>query len=202
MKRVGCAALIAVVLLALLAWAVGIVRFLPAGTMDRFGSATAPVAPPQPIVAVRVRSGLIVPVAGVQPRALSDTWGDPREGGVRSHQALDIIAPQGTPVLAAMAGRVEKLFESSRGGTTAYVRSLDGRWMTYYAHLSGYAAGLAEGQVVRAGQPIAMVGDTGDAGPGNFHLHFALHHMAPGERWYQGTPIDPYPLLAGKVVAR
>lgn len=145
---------------------------------------------------------LVIPVQGVSADRLIDTWAQSRDNGARAHQAIDIPAPMGTPVLAAMPGRVEKLFVSKPGGLTAYIRSPDGNWLTYYAHLSGYAAGLREGQGVSAGQVLAFVGDTGNAGPGNTHLHFAVHRMAPGELWYQGTPVNPYPLLARRPVAR
>jgi peptidoglycan LD-endopeptidase LytH len=147
-------------------------------------------------------AALVIPVEGVTARQLSDTWGQSREGGARAHQAIDIPAPGGTLVRAAMAGRVEKLFDSARGGLTVYIRDTSGRWLTYYAHLSGYAAGLREGQAVAAGQQIGFVGDTGNAGPGNTHLHFALHRMAAGERWYAGVPVNPYPILAGKGAVR
>lgn len=143
-------------------------------------------------------SGLIVPVRGVAPGALTDTWGQSRENGARAHQAIDIMAPGGTPVIAAMAGTVEKLFYSDRGGITAYVRSPDRRWMAYYAHLQAYDRNLREGAVLKRGDPIGTVGDTGNAGAGNYHLHFALARMAPGETWYQGTPVNPYPLLTGR----
>jgi peptidoglycan LD-endopeptidase LytH len=140
--------------------------------------------------------GLVVPVAGIPRGALRDSWGDPREGGARAHRGLDIMAPGGTRVLAAGPGMVEKLFESRLGGTTLYIRSPDRRWIHYYAHLSAYAPGMAEGRRVRAGEWIANVGDTGDAGPGNHHLHFAMQRMRPGERWWQGEDVNPYPLLA------
>ena len=145
---------------------------------------------------------LVIPVQGVSADRLIDTWQQSRDNGTRAHQAIDIPAAMGTPVLAAMSGRVEKLFDSKLGGLTVYVRSDDGKWMTYYAHLSGYAAGLREGLKVTAGRTIAFVGDTGNAGPGNTHLHFAVHRMASGELWHQGTPVNPYPLLAGKRDAR
>jgi len=148
------------------------------------------------------RPTLQVPVAGVAAEVLTDTWGQSRASGARTHEAIDIPAPGGTPVLAAMTGRVEKMFESKDGGTTLYIRSVDGRWMTYYAHLAGYAPGIAEGQPVVTGQRVGIVGDTGNAGAGNTHLHFALNRMAAGERWYQGTAVNPYPYLAQRPVAR
>lgn len=141
---------------------------------------------------------LIVPVAGVDIAKLRSNWGEARGGGARPHQGLDIMAPAGTPVVAAADGTVEKLyFSKGGGGVTLYQRAAGGRWLLYYAHLVSYAPGIAEGQQVRAGQTLAYVGDTGNAGAGNFHLHFAVARMAPGEGWWQGTPVDPYPLLAG-----
>lgn len=146
-------------------------------------------------------AGLAIPVAGIRPEQLVDTFTQARAGGARRHDAIDIMAPHGTPVLAAAPGRVEKLFYSQGGGgITAYVRSDDGRWSYYYAHLAGYAPGLAEGQRVRRGQPIGTVGSTGNADEHGPHLHFAINRMNPGERWHEGTPINPYPLLAGKAV--
>ena len=88
------------------------------------------------------------PVAGVQADQLLDTYTQARAGG-RPHDAIDIMAPAGTPVVAAAEGTVEKLFFSQGGGgITAYVRSPDRRWTYYYAHLQGYAPGLREGQRV------------------------------------------------------
>ena len=143
-------------------------------------------------------SGLAIPVAGVRAGQLTDTFTQARAGGQRIHDAIDIMAADGTPVLAAAPGTVEKLFFSQGGGgISAYVRSNDGRWIYYYAHLQGYAPGLAEGQKVRRGQLIGYVGHTGNASPGGPHLHFAIHRMQPGEQWHQGSAINPYPLLAG-----
>ena len=144
-------------------------------------------------------AGLVLPVAGVKPEQLSDTYTQARAGGARIHDAIDIMAPEGTPVAAAADGTVEKLFFSNGGGgITVYVRSPDQRWIYYYAHLQGYAPGLAEGQQVKRGQLIGRVGHTGNASPGGPHLHFAINRMQPGEKWYQGSPINPFPLLAGK----
>ncbi len=160
-------------------------------------------AGPQPIPTVVVGpAGLAIPVAGVRARDLVDTFTQARAGGARVHDAIDIMAATGTPVIAAAEGRVEKLFLSKGGGgITAYVRSPDGKWSYYYAHLSAYAPGLREGQRLRRGAPVGYVGFSGNANPAGPHLHFAINRMQPGEKWYHGSPINPYPLLAGKRVS-
>jgi peptidoglycan LD-endopeptidase LytH len=141
---------------------------------------------------------LIVPVAGVRPDQLLDTFDDARSEG-RVHDAIDIMAPAGTPVLAATAGKIVKLFQSERGGTTIYQLSADEKTIYYYAHLQGYANGLAEGNVVRQGDVIAYVGDTGNAGVGNYHLHFSIAAVSDPKRYWEGTAINPYPLLRSTV---
>jgi murein DD-endopeptidase MepM/ murein hydrolase activator NlpD len=139
-------------------------------------------------------SGLIIPVAGVTSEQLVDTFSAARGEG-RVHDAIDIPAPQGTPVLAAANGKILKLFQSERGGTTIYQLSGDEKFIYYYAHLDRYADGLHEGQIVRQGETIAYVGDTGNAGPGNYHLHFSIAMTSDPKRWSEGVPINPYPLL-------
>ena len=147
-------------------------------------------------------SGLAIPVPGVKPGELIDTFTAARGGGTRVHDAIDNMAGEGRPVIAAAPGTVEKLFFSKGGGgITIYIRSNDQAWTYYYAHLSAYAPGLTEGQHVARGALIGFVGHTGDASPDGPHLHFAINHMAPRERWWNGTPINPYPLLAGKPVS-
>jgi murein DD-endopeptidase MepM/ murein hydrolase activator NlpD len=114
------------------------------------------------------------------------------------HDAIDIMAPAGTRVVAAAEGTVEKLYYShGGGGITVYVRSPDRRFVYYYAHLQRYAAGLREGVAIARGDPIGTVGSTGNASAAGPHLHFAIHAMRDGERWWQGRAINPYPLLAG-----
>jgi murein DD-endopeptidase MepM/ murein hydrolase activator NlpD len=140
---------------------------------------------------------LTIPVAGVKPGDLVDTFTQARAGGARVHDAIDIMAADGTPVVAAAAGRVEKLFFSEGGGgITAYVRSPDRQWMYYYAHLEAYAPNLKEGDSIARGAAIGLVGHSGNASAEGPHLHFAINRMAPGESWWQGTPVNPYPLLA------
>ena len=153
-----------------------------------------PVSGAQPLP-----SGLIIPVIGVNSSQLTDTFTQARAGGQRVHDAIDIMAAEGTPVIAAAAGRVEKLFLSHDGGNTAYVRSSDGRAMFYYAHLQGYGPGLVEGALIARGAPIGRVGHTGNASPDAPHLHFAITLIRPGAGWSEGgTVINPYPLLGGK----
>ena len=139
---------------------------------------------------------LDVPIAGIDRGKLVDSWGDPRDNGLRPHHGTDIMAPQMTPVRAAAPGTIEKLFASAAGGTTLYLRTAQRDWTLYYAHLAGYAPGLHEGQVVRTGDVLGYVGDTGNAGAGNYHLHFGLTRTTPVQHWYQGEDVDPWPYLA------
>ncbi|MHA3792258.1 M23 family metallopeptidase [Sphingomonas sp. YL-JM2C] len=155
--------------------------------------APAPVAPSMPPVAPP-RGALVIPVAGVRADQLGDTFADARGQG-RVHDAIDIMAPRGTPVIAAAAGTVEKLFDSRLGGRTIYIRRPDGQWIDYYAHLDGYAPELSEGKRIAQGEMIGTVGSTGDASAEAPHLHYAINAMAPGEGWWQGRPVNPYPLL-------
>ena len=161
-------------------------------------------APPVVIPSVTVGpGGLAIPVAGVRPSDLVDTFTQARAGGARVHDAIDIMAPTGTPVLSVAPGTVEKLyFSKGGGGISVYVRSLDGLYNFYYAHLSSYAPGLREGQRLRRGTHIGYVGFSGNANPAGPHLHFAINRMASGEKWHEGTPINPYPLLAGQGARR
>jgi murein DD-endopeptidase MepM/ murein hydrolase activator NlpD len=147
-------------------------------------------------------SGLAIPVSGIKPEALANTYQAARSGG-RVHNAIDIMAPHGTPVVASAPGVVEKLFFSQGGGgISVYVRSPDKQWIFYYAHLEAYAPGLKEGQPVKQGDVLGTVGSTGNASPSGPHLHFAVNKMAPGDDWHDGSPINPYPLLAGKTADR
>jgi murein DD-endopeptidase MepM/ murein hydrolase activator NlpD len=146
-------------------------------------------------VETKIENPLIIPVAGVQPDQLIDTFDQARSEG-RVHDAIDIPAPADTPVLAASEGKIIKLFQSERGGTTIYQLSPDEKMIFYYAHLARYADGIAEGKTVRQGDIIAYVGDTGNAGAGNYHLHFSIALTTDPKRWWDGTNINPYPLLS------
>jgi len=140
---------------------------------------------------------LLIPVAGVMPSQLHDTFNEARSEG-RQHQALDIAAPQGTPVLAAADGVSIKLFQSDKGGITMYELDPSGRYVYYYAHLMRYADGIEEGKQLSRGEVIGYVGDTGNAGAGNYHLHFAISKLTSPRQWSGGQAIDPYPFLSRK----
>ena len=136
---------------------------------------------------------MIIPVAGVDRSAIRDMFDEVR--GNRRHEAIDIMAPRGTPVIAADDGVVKKLFTSVPGGFTVYEFDPDERFCYYYAHLDGYATGLHEGQVVHRGEVLGYVGTTGNAPKNAPHLHFAVIRLDPDRRWWKGTYVNPYPLL-------
>ena len=138
--------------------------------------------------------GLIIPVAGVKPEQLTDSYSDARSGG-RIHDALDIPAPVGTPVIAVADGEIIKFFDSKLGGITIYQLSADRKFVYYYAHLQRHADDVKVGDIVKQGKTIAFVGDTGNAGAGNYHLHFSIAATTDPKRYWEGTYINPYPLL-------
>lgn len=142
-------------------------------------------------------SGLLLPVAGVKTSQLLDTYTQARSGG-RLHDAIDIMAPRGTPVLAVADGRVVKLFDSKQGGLTVYQFDTSEAVAYYYAHLDSYAAGVVEGKQLKRGELVGYVGSTGNASPDGPHLHFAIFMLGPEKNWWQGTAINPYPLLGGR----
>ena len=170
---------------------------LMAAAPDRAVSPSA--QDPRPTARALSGASLLIPVSGVHPEALVDTFTQAREGGARVHDAIDILAPRGTPVVAAAPGKVEKLFLSKPGGMTVYQRSPDGTLIYYYAHLDGYAPGLVEGQVLRAGDPVGVVGSTGNADPSAPHLHFAVMQTTPQAKWWEpSTALNPYPMMGGR----
>ena len=138
---------------------------------------------------------LLMPVQGLDPRGLRDNYDEGR--GKRKHEALDIMAPRGTPVVAVDDGRVGKLFRSVAGGITLYQIDRDEKFVYYYAHLENYAEGVKEGMALRRGDVIGYVGTTGNAPANAPHLHFAIFRMGPEKRWWKGTPVNPYPYLTG-----
>lgn len=140
------------------------------------------------------RDPLVMPVQGAHATDLHDSFGQTR-GGTHRHEAIDIMAPRGTPVVAAVDGSIEKLFTSREGGLTIYEFDRDRNYCYYYAHLDRYAEGVKEGQLVHRGDRVGYVGSTGDASAEAPHLHFTIFQLGPEKRWWLGTPINPYPFL-------
>ena len=169
----------------------------PPSTVTQPSQPIVPAAPVAPADIVLAPTGLAMPLPGLQPGQLTDTFAQAR-GSDRRHDALDIMAPAGTPVLAVADGHVEKLFTSVQGGLTLYQFEPSGRYAYYYAHLQGYAPGIVEGRRLRRGEVIGQVGSTGNANPAAPHLHFAVFVLGPEKQWWKGTAINPYPLLGGR----
>lgn len=137
---------------------------------------------------------LTIPVQGVEPDKLVHSYHDARSGG-REHEALDILAPRGTPVVAVEDGTIAKLFTSKAGGITVYQFDPTQAYTYYYAHLDRYADGITEGAAVHRGQVLGYVGTSGNAPKDTPHLHFAIFRLTADKHWWEGTPIDPYDIL-------
>jgi murein DD-endopeptidase MepM/ murein hydrolase activator NlpD len=134
-----------------------------------------------------------MPIATMRPDQLVSSFRDSRTGHV--HEALDLLAPRGTPVVAVEDGPIVKLFWSKQGGNTIYHFDPTRRFAYYYAHLDRYAENLKEGETVRRGETIGFVGSTGNADAANPHLHFGIFVLTPERQWWKGTAVDPYPVL-------
>jgi murein DD-endopeptidase MepM/ murein hydrolase activator NlpD len=137
---------------------------------------------------------LLLPVQGYDLHQLRDNFAEKRGG--RVHEAIDMAAARGTPVLAVDDGVVKKLFTSAAGGLTVYEFDGDANYAYYYAHLDRYADGLHEGQALKKGDRLGYVGTSGNAPPNTPHLHFTIFKLLPTKHWWEGTPINPYPLWA------
>lgn len=171
---------------------------IPATLAPAAKAAAVPAAAAQAPAALPAAQpgALLIPVAGIMAAQLTDTFSDARGNG-RVHDAMDIMAPKGTPVLAVADGRLVKLFNSKQGGLTVYQFDAGETTAYYYAHLERYADGMAEGRALRRGETIGYVGSTGNASPDGPHLHFAVFTLGPEKKWWQGTAVNPYPLLTG-----
>lgn len=157
--------------------------------LEARGSAATIVPPPHDLLA----RGLAFPVRGIEPASIADSFTDAR-GATRVHEAMDILAPRGTAVVAVDAGTVSRLGAGGAGGITVYQLDPAGRYAFYYAHLDRLAPGLAQGQTVRRGEVLGYVGTTGNAPARTPHLHFAIYEIADGKTRWGGRPINPYPL--------
>ena len=154
----------------------------------------APAIAANPLEDLR-RRNLTLPVQGIKREDLRDNFNELR-GGTRRHEAIDVLAPRNTPVLAVEDGTIARLFFSDGGGgITVYQFDPSETYVYYYAHLEKYADGLKEGDRVERGDVIGYVGTTGNAPRNTPHLHFAIFKMGDEKKWWQGTPIDPYSVL-------
>ena len=143
-------------------------------------------------IAVLRQRHIQLPLDAARIESMRGQFAERRGGGRRGHEAVDLLAARGTPVLAVEAGTIAKLFFSKAGGRTIYQFDPSGRFCYYYAHLDRYARGLHEGQSVAAGDVIGYVGTTGNAPPNTPHLHFAIFELTAERRWWKGTPLDPF----------
>jgi murein DD-endopeptidase MepM/ murein hydrolase activator NlpD len=173
----------------------------PSAPASAASSVPAPSRAEPPVLTTdldRLRTrGLLPPIAGLNVRAIKDSFEEIHSG--HRHEAIDILAPRATPVLAVDDGPVGKLFTSKPGGLTVYQFDPKGEYCYYYAHLDRYAEGLKEGVLLKRGDVLGYVGTTGNAPPGTPHLHFTIFRLGPEKRWWEGVPVNPYPLWAPAV---
>jgi murein DD-endopeptidase MepM/ murein hydrolase activator NlpD len=144
--------------------------------------------------AAKSSAKLMIPVEGIKLSQLSDNFDQPR-GKERHHEALDIMAPKGTKVIAVADGKVVKLFNSKPGGLTVYQFDPTEKYAYYYAHLDRYADGVKEGTVLKRGDLVGYVGVTGNSDPKTPHLHFAVVELTPKKEWWKGISVNPYPMM-------
>jgi murein DD-endopeptidase MepM/ murein hydrolase activator NlpD len=152
-----------------------------------------PLIEADPLADLRGRH-LELPVQGAIRGELRDSFEETR-GSTHSHEAIDIMAPRNTPILAVEDGIIARLFESKAGGTTVYQFDPSGTYVYYYAHLERYVDGLQEGRHVQRGQVLGYVGTSGNAPKETPHLHFAIFRLTDKKQWWDGRPIDPYDIL-------
>ena len=162
--------------------------------MPRAATLTAVAAPEAAAdEALLMARYLVIPVEGVSPADLHDTFAAGRPG--HRHEAIDIPAPTGTRVFAVDDGKLVKLFTSLAGGLTIYQFDPQGRFAYYYAHLDRYADGVREGIVLHRCDLLGYVGTSGNADADSPHLHFAVFRLGPERQWWKGTPLNPFPAL-------
>ena len=165
---------------------------LPACSRARATTEVPPLTSLSPEAALAARS-LIIPVKGVDASRVRDSYSASRGG--RTHDAVDIMAPRGTPVLAADSGTIFKLRQNEAGGITIYQLDPDERFIYYYAHLDRYEDGLAEGMIISKGDVLGFVGTTGNAPKDTPHLHFQVMLYRGRGQYWGGEPINPHPYL-------
>lgn len=159
---------------------------------DRYRLKAAPSASDDSGGFLSSLADMVLPVLGITRDQLRDSFGAPRTG--HRHRGIDILAPKGTPVLAAVDGAVLKMKWDRGGGRTLRLVDATNRYVFYYAHLSGYARGLREGEPVRKGEVVGYVGRTGDAHGAHLHLGIASL-LGDTQHWWQAKQLNPYTLL-------
>jgi murein DD-endopeptidase MepM/ murein hydrolase activator NlpD len=140
---------------------------------------------------------LTIPVAGVEPSRIEDSFTAARDGGERVHNAVDILAPRNTPILAADDGTILRMSSNTLGGITIYAADRGHQFVYYYAHLDHYKAGVKPGQSIQKGDTLGFVGTTGNAPKDVPHLHFQIMLWPTDGKWWNGEPVNPYPVLHG-----
>lgn len=139
-------------------------------------------------------TGLVIPVRGAELAKIEDSFDAPRDGG-RRHDAVDILAPRGAAIVAATDGVVLRIGTNALGGNVVWISDAEQRFAFYYAHLDRYARGIATGGRVSRGTVIGYVGTSGNAPPDVPHLHFQVMRVTDTKRWWDGTPVNPFPFL-------
>jgi murein DD-endopeptidase MepM/ murein hydrolase activator NlpD len=160
---------------------------------------SAPAPAPADATAVAHLGALTFPVSGIDSTRLDDSFDEPRDGGARTHRAIDILAPKGSAVLSVQDGRILRLSKSEKGGITVYATDLEEQFVYYYAHLDRYHAKVYAGKPLMRGDTLGYVGTTGNAPKNLPHLHFQVMRMPADRKFWAGDPVNPYPLLRATV---
>jgi len=180
----------------------------PAPAPEPKPASSAPVTPAVPVAVdpnaaslsdtdyLRSRQ-LVVPVAGADMTKVEDSYFEPRDGGERTHRALDILAPRGTPILSADDGKILRMSNSSLGGITMYTVDPLSRIVYYYAHMDHYNDAMSPGRMITRGDTLGFVGTTGNAPKDTPHLHFQIMRWPSDGKYWNGDPIDPFDFLGG-----
>ncbi len=139
---------------------------------------------------------LLLPVAGANMAKVADSFNEGRDTD-RTHHAIDILAPRGTPILSADDGKVLRMSSNSLGGITMYTVDPENRLVYYYAHMDHYNDAMSPGRAIVKGDTLGFVGTTGNAPKDTPHLHFQVMAWPANGKYWNGEPIDPYQALGG-----
>jgi murein DD-endopeptidase MepM/ murein hydrolase activator NlpD len=148
---------------------------------------------PRLSIRAETRPVLSFPVQHRDSRAVMSFFGEPRAGGRRMHQGIDIVAPRGTPALSATRGIVTSAGTNRLGGNVVWVLDPERNLVLYYAHLDRHEVRI--GEYVQPGDTVGLVGNTGNAEHTVPHLHFGIYARGEGA-------VDPYPFVGYRSPAR